>query len=213
MGCFKITLIIFIVFLLILIFIAVSNIWISRASKDKIYTDLSSVPYKRTALVLGTNKHTSSGLLNYYFLYRIEAASALYHAGKCSFIIVSGDNSRNNYNEPQQMKEMLIEKGVPKEIIYEDFAGFRTLDSVIRSKKVFGQDELVIVSQDFHNQRALFIAEKAGISAVAYNAKNVSRKASVKTRFRELFAKTMAVVDLYILNRQPKYLGKQIKIK
>ena len=86
----------------------------------------------------------------------------LFQAGKISRILVSGDNRRMNYNEPVEMRKALIAHGIPDSVIVMDFAGIRTLDSVIRAKKVFGQDRFTIISQRFHNERALYIAGRNG---------------------------------------------------
>src|SRR5690606_11301793 len=109
------------------------------------------------ALVLGTSRMLADGRPNRYYAFRIEAALALFHAGKCEKIVVSGDNGTVTYNEPEDMKADLIAGGVPEERIVCDYAGFRTLDSVVRFKEVFGQTTGIVVSQRFHNERAIFI--------------------------------------------------------
>ena len=144
-----------------------------------------------------------------YFKYRINPAVELYRAGKIKHIIVSGDNSLKEYNEPKQMQQALIQKGVPESAITLDYAGFRTLDSVVRGKKVFGQQKFIIISQKFHIERALFIAHKYGIDAIGFAALDPPEKYSIKTKVREVFAKTKAVIDLYIINKKPKFLGKK----
>ena len=101
-----------------------------------------------------------NGNNNLYFDYRILAAVELYKAGKIKYILISGDNRKKDYNEPEEMKKALIQKGVPAKFIYLDYAGFRTLDSVVRAKEVFGQNQLTIISQRFHNERAIYLAEK-----------------------------------------------------
>lgn len=103
------------------------------------------------------------------------------------------------------MAEYLIGLGVPDNAIIRDYAGFRTLDSVVRAQKVFHCNSLIIVSQKFHNQRAVFIARHYGIDAVGYNARDVASKSNL-THWREFAARFGAVLDLYVLNRQPKFL-------
>ena len=173
---------------------------------------MHQLPQNKVGLVLGTAKYTKNGYLNPYFQYRIEAAAKLYTMGKVKHLLVSGDNSQKSYNEPATMQKALIDKGVPKSATTLDYAGFRTLDSVIRSKEVFGQNQLTVISQKFHNQRALFIANRKGIKAVAYNAKDVSLQLGLKTMLREYLARCKAVLDLVLLNQQPKFLGEKIKL-
>jgi SanA protein len=129
------------------------------------------------------------------------------------FIVISGDNILEYYNEPEDMKNELIQLGIPAASIYLDYAGFRTLDSVIRCKEIFGQDSIVVVSQPFHKERAVFIALHKKIHAIAYNASDVSIRYGFKTQIRELFARVKLFIDLYITNQQPKFLGKKIEVK
>ncbi len=196
--------------LLLIGFIIFSNWIIIHSAKENVYDVVSNTPKdNNVALLLGTSRYTTRGTTNLYFKYRIDAAAKLYHTGKIKHIIVSGDNSLKEYNEPKQMLQALIEKGVPENAITLDFAGFRTLDSVVRCKKVFGQSKFIIVSQRFHVERALFIAAKYEIDAVGFAAKDPPEKYSLKTRVREYFAKTKAVIDLYIIHKKPKFLGKK----
>jgi len=143
----------------------------------------------------------------------MEAAEKLYNAGKVEYFIVSGDNRKKGYNEPEDMRADLIRRGVPADKIYLDYAGFRTLDSVIRCKEVFGQEDITIISQKFHNERATFLAKAKGIKNVhAFNARDVSRqygRSAVKVKIREVGAKTYAVLDL-VFNKKPKYLGEKV---
>jgi len=189
-----------------------SHFIVERTTRDRIYTSVDSIPKNRVALLLGTNKYVKNGNTNLYYKYRINAAAKLYKSGKIKYIIVSGDNSRKKYNEPAQMQDDLIRKGVPRSRIFLDYAGFRTLDSVVRSKEIFGQTNITIISQPFHNKRAVFIARSKGIEAVAYNAKSVSRRYGWKVHVRELLARVKLLIDLYIINKQPKFLGDKIKI-
>ncbi|MBL4593331.1 MAG: YdcF family protein [Flavobacteriales bacterium] len=194
---------------LVVLFVVFSNVIIVKSTKGDIYSTISEIPNKDVALILGTSKYTVGGYTNLFFKYRISAAADLYHLGKVKHIIVSGDNRVENYNEPKQMQKALIALGVPKSAITLDYAGFRTLDSVVRCKKVFGQNEIIIISQRFHIERALFIANKYEINAVGFAAQDPPEKYSTKTRIREYFAKTKAVIDLYIIHKKPKFLGKK----
>lgn len=195
-----------------ILFVLVSNFWIMNSVSDKMYSRLADVETRDVALVLGTSRSINGITENPFFTHRIEAAAELYFSGKVKHIIVSGDNSSNRYNEPRDMRKALLKRGVPDSCITMDFAGLRTLDSVVRCKKIFQQQRVTIVSQGFHNYRALFIALYHGIDAIAYNA-DYPATASSKTILREYLARPKAVLDLYLLDTQPKYLGDKIDIR
>jgi SanA protein len=190
----------------------IANWYIDNHCEKFVFDDLHILPTNKVGLLLGTSKRLRDGSVNLYFKYRIEAAVNLYNAGKIKYIIVSGDNSQMYYNEPIDMKKALLQRGVPPEVIYLDYAGFRTLDSVIRGKKIFGQNKMTIISQEFHNKRAIFIANRYGIEAIGFNAQDVSMSLGFKTQMREKFARLMTILDLYLLNTQPKFLGERIEI-
>lgn len=186
--------------------------WIVSDARHYTYDQVEQVPYNRVAVVLGTSKYLSGGGPNHYFKHRIKAAAELYNDAKVDFIIVSGDNATVQYNEPRQMRRALIKAGIPASAIYMDFAGFRTLDSVVRAKEVFGQDRFTVVSQGFHNERAIFIARHFGIDAVGFNAEDPSAYQGIRTRVREVFARLMGLLDLYVLDKGPKFLGEPVPI-
>lgn len=163
-------------------------------------------------MLLGTIKILPNGRPNLYYGYRVEAAVALYKAGKIDYILVSGDNSTEDYNEPETFQTDLIAAGIPADRIYLDYAGFRTLDSVVRCHKIFGQQSFTIISQPFHNHRALFLAMANDLDAVAFNARDVSLRAGFKVMLREYLARFKAFLDIYILRTQPKFLGKPVQI-
>lgn len=198
------------VFLILVIFH--SNRQIEQYSQAYLFDDLEKIPQNKVGLILGTSKKIQSGQPNLYFKYRIKAAAELYHAGKIAYLLVSGDNSLKEYNEPLDMQKALIAQGVPDSVIVLDYAGFRTLDSVVRSEKVFGQKKITIISQEFHNKRALYIARKKGIEAIAYNAQDVGFTSGIKVQIREKMARVKVLLDLYLLNTQPKFLGDEIAI-
>jgi len=185
---------------------------VTKESRWRLYDEAIKIPYNKAALVLGCSPYTRDGRTNLFFKYRMDAAVRLYEAGKVEVLIVSGDNSTHQYDEPSAMKEALIKRGVPSDVIYCDYAGFRTLDSVIRAREIFQQENITIVSQKFHNQRAIFLAKKRGIQAIGYNARELRSRSSLKTRVREWFARTKSLLDIYVLNRQPKFLGPTIEI-
>lgn len=190
----------------------ISNYLVVQSAENKTFTSVEEIPYNRVGVVLGTSKYRRGHTPNLYFDYRIEAAVELYSAGKIDFIIVSGDNRFVDYNEPQQMMDDLIAAGIPKEKIFLDYAGFRTLDSVIRAHKVFGQKQYTIISQKFHNERAIFIANKHGLDVIGYNAKDVTKSYGFKTNTREKMARVKVILDI-IIGIQPKFLGEQIAVE
>lgn len=194
-----------------IIFVIWSNFTIKDQTKNFVTSDLSKLPTEKTGLLLGTSKTLSNGAPNAYFVNRIEAAADLYKSGKIQNIIVSGDNSQKDYNEPEEMKNELIKAGVPAERIFGDFAGFRTLDSVIRAKDIFGQNSYIIISQKFHNERAVFLARKNGIEAWGYNAADVNKYAGIKTNAREKLARAKVFWD-FMFGVEPKFGGEKILI-
>ncbi|PVX52627.1 SanA protein [Balneicella halophila] len=193
-------------------FILISHQIVEAGSKDKLCDDTELIPSNDVGLLLGTSKYVRKGRINLYYKYRIEATVALFRDGKIQYVLVSGDNSTQSYNEPTTMQKDLIKAGIPPEKIYLDYAGFRTFDSVVRSKVVFGQDNITIISQPFHNKRALFIAQHKGINAIAFNARSVNPHYGFKTNLREIFARCKMVLDL-IFGNQPKFLGEKIVIE
>ena len=152
------------------------NAIVSSSTKNLNYDSISLVPTKKVALVLGTSKYLSNGNENLFYSYRINAVTELYKNKKVSFILISGDNGTQYYNEPETIKKDLIANGIPSEVIFLDYAGFRTLDSIVRCKKVFGEDDIIVVSQQFHNERAIYLAKANDMKAVGYNAKDIKKK-------------------------------------
>lgn len=199
---------------IIIVFIIVyaANKIVIKSTQDKLYTSTTEIPKNKVGLLLGTAKYLSNGQENLYYKYRIQAAVELYKTGKIEYILISGDNSRKTYDEPTQMKEDLVAEGIPASKIILDYAGFRTLDSVVRCKKIFGQDDITVISQQFHNERAIYIAEHKGIKAVGFNAKSVSKRYGFKTNLREKLARVKMLLDLAI-GLDPKFLGKKIEIE
>lgn len=197
------------------LFIAVSvfviDWWVSKTVREQVYSSVTDVPHKRIGLLLGTSKFVVGNYVNLFYKYRLQATVELYKAGKIDYVLISGDNGRKEYSEPEMMQADLIAMSIPAEKIYLDYAGFRTLDSIVRCKLVFGEDDILIISQKFHNERALFLANKNGLHAVAYNAKDVPDKYSTKTMIREKFARAKMLLDLFF-GKEPKYLGQRVVI-
>lgn len=195
-----------------LLLIIISNYSIEKNAQGKTFFDANSIPKNKVGLVLGTSKILANGQINLYFQYRIQATVELFEKGKIDFVLVSGDNGNKNYDEPTDFKEELIKLGIPAEKIFLDYAGFRTLDSVVRAKEVFGQENITIISQQFHNERAIYLAEKHGINAVGFNARDVSARYGFKVKMREYLARTKVFVDI-LLGVQPRFLGERVLIE
>lgn len=192
--------------------ILISDYAVEKSARGNIFDNVNKIPANNVGLLLGTGKFLKSGYTNLYYKYRIEAAVKLFEANKINFILISGDNSSKNYDEPSMMKQDLIKMGIPEGKIFLDYAGFRTLDSVVRAKHVFGQKSITLISQEFHNKRALFIANYNKIEAVAFNSRDVSARYGFKVIVREYFARVKAIID-YLINVQPKFYGEPIQIK
>lgn len=179
----------------LLILMILANMWVFALTNGRTYNKISKIPPRETALVLGTSPKMKSGIANPYFVARMEAVAMLYHHKKIKKIIVSGEKSEG-YNEPLAMKHYLIEQeGIPEDIIIEDPKGFRTQASIINCKKVYHQKNIIIVSQGFHNLRALFYARNHQMNALAFDAEDVLKKENFyRNQAREFLAKVNAVV-------------------
>ncbi len=185
---------------------------IEFSTKDRVYRELEQIPHNKVGLVLGTARHQVGGGINPYYQSRIDATIELFRAGKISYVLVSGDNGSVYYNEPNTIKKDLVAGGIPEERIFLDYAGFRTLDSMIRARIVFGLDSVTVISQEFHTERALFIASKKDLYAIGYSARDVEGSRGLKVHLREYFARVKVFLDL-IFNTQPRFYGKRIEIE
>ena len=190
----------------------VAKLQIDKHARGLTYTDIDSIPKRKVALVLGCARHLADGRENLYFRYRMEAAAELYHAGKVEHILVSGDNSRVSYDESTDMMDALMAKGVHADHIVRDFAGFSTLDSVVRAKEVFLEEQCIVVSQAFHVKRAIYIGAAHDMDVIGYCAQDVSARAGFKTNLRECLARFKTILDVHILGREPKFYGDTIAI-
>ncbi len=183
---------------------------ISFATTGMIYMNVDDVPVRKYGLLLGTSPGAQNS--NLFFNTRIEAAKILYEKGKIEYIIVSGDNSTSSYNEPLYMKTELERRGVATDKIVMDYAGFRTLDSVLRAKEIFSlTDDITIISQPFHLERALFLAKFHKINAIGFGAADVSLKYGLQTYIREIGARWLAMYDA-IRGTQATVLGDKVEI-
>ncbi|XXQ69142.1 SanA/YdcF family protein [Neisseriaceae bacterium B1] len=193
------------------LFVAWANWQVSHFAAPYLSDNTTKLPETKVALLLGTVPKLSDGQPNLYFQFRIQAAADLYQRGRVRHIIASGDNSRRDYNEPDAMKEALIAHGVPASAITADYAGLRTLDSIVRARDIFGQQSYIIVSQQFHNERAVYLARQHGIAAFGYNAHDVEISSGFKTRTRELGARVKMFWDLWT-GTEPKFGGEKIEL-
>ena len=176
------------------------------------FDTVAEVPRNRVGLVLGCSERGRDGRPNPFFQKRMAAAAALFHAGKVEYLLVSGDNHRVRCDEPSDMKEALQALGVPAERVVCDDAGFTTLDSVVRCKEVFRQSAVTIVSQQFHNERAIYLARAHGLEAIGFNAEAVSVQRGFRTYVREAASRLRAVWDVQVWGRKPKFLGAPVGI-
>jgi len=185
---------------LTLLLMILANIWVFALTNGRTYTRISKIPPRETALVLGTSPKMRSGISNPYFTARMDAAALLYHHGKIRKIIVSGEKSQG-YDEPAAMKNYLIyQEGVPEQIITEDPHGFKTQSSIRNCLIKYNQKDVIIVSQGFHNLRALFYAQNSGMNALGFDAQDVlANQSFYRNQSREFLARVQAVV-FYLFN-------------
>ncbi|MFT5738263.1 MAG: SanA protein [Maribacter sp.] len=195
-----------------LLALLICNFLINSFAEGKTYSSTSQIPKNQVGLILGTSKKIIGGQPNPYYENRISATVALYNANKINFILVSGDNGSIYYNEPTTMKKDLVAKGIPEDHIFLDYAGFRTLDSMVRAKEVFGLTQVTVISQKFHNERAIYIAEKKGLKAIGFNATDIAFESGIRVQLREYFARVKVFLDL-ALKVQPRFYGEKITIK
>ena len=189
------------------------NVWMVQRSAGRVTETASEVPVRPVALVLGTSMTLASGQINVHWRGRMDAAAALYKAGRVKRILVSGDNRRSDYNEPRDMRDGLIERGVPRNVITLDYAGLRTLDSVIRAKEIFGVTDCVIVSDDFHLPRAIWLAERRGMTVSGFHGPGLAWGVSGKTRVREWLARINATLEEWVLRTEAQHYGNREILK
>lgn len=196
--------------------IACSALWwcdrhIRTTTAAQVFDSVEDVPFNRTGLVLGTSERGRGGGPNLYFDHRIEAAAALYRAGKVEHLLLSGDNGRTDYNEPEDMRRALIAAGVDSTDITLDYAGFRTFDSMVRAREVFGQQRFTVISQRFHNERAVYIAQHSGLEVIGFNARDVAGRAGWRTLLREKAARVKVFFDM-AFGVEPRFLGEPVEL-
>ena len=190
-----------------------NNNRIAKEAEPFIYSSVTQLPKKKAGLVLGTSKYLSGGRINYFYRYRIDTAERLFKAGKIDAIVVSGDNGREGYDEPSEMYHDLIARGIPSQYITLDYAGFRTLDSIVRAEAIFDLHDYTIISQRFHLERAIYLAHAKGQNVIGFVAKDFKDTVWAKRMaHRELLARAKAFLDLHILKKEPKFYGSKVKV-
>ena len=187
-------------FVCIVLMLICNQIVVNNA-KGKVFSDIDSIRYNKVGLLLGTTPQARfDRITNYFFIYRIDAAEELYKAGKIEKILISGDeNSLDGINEPECMKDSLVARGIPASAIILDGKGYRTINSVINANKEFGLKSFTIISQEFHNERAIYQAEHLGLDVEnlqAYNAQMPKSRRAFLTTIREYFARVKMFIDL-----------------
>ncbi len=197
--------------------LAAAGVWgagamIRKAAEGRTYAEVAAVPARKVGLVLGCGSKLADGRRNLFFEHRVQAAAELFRAGKVRYLIVSGDNHIRTYDEATDMRDALVRRGVPAERIQCDYAGFRTFDSVVRAKEVFCESELIVISQQFHNERAIFIGRHKGLDLLGFNAREVGGHDGFLVRCREVLARVRTVLDVYVLPTRPHFLGPKIQI-
>jgi SanA protein len=189
------------------------NLWVVISTQGRVHQTVESIEPMPVGLVLGTTRKIGPDQANPHFDNRLAAAAALFHAGKVRHLLVSGHREVSGYyDEPRDMTARLVELGVPPTSITPDHSGLRTLDSIIRAKKIYGVARLTVISDDFHVSRAIFIADHEGVEAIAFRGAPVDLHHSLRARTREYFARVKAVIDLYLLHTQPGELGERREI-
>lgn len=187
-------------FVLAIFIIVAINIWVVISTKDHIYKSVEEVPFSEVGLVLGTSNKNKDGGENLFFKERMNTAAQLYKAGKVNKLIVSGDNRSKYYNEPEMMRQALVNMGVPEDKILLDKSGIRTIESIRNSMYEFGLHDVTIVTQEFHGYRALFISNYYHLNARVMCTERLPLRESGNVRLREFFARIKAVVDLYVFD-------------
>jgi SanA protein len=199
--------------LLVLLAPASINLWIILSGGPRVFNDPEKLPANDVGLVLGAVPRFKSKKIKPLFRARMEDAARLYHSGKVKHLLLSGRRNTRGYNEPAEMKALALELGVPESAMTLDYAGFRTLDSIIRAKEVYGLTRFTIITNNFHTYRALFLSKGNNVDAVAFYSEQFSVAKLGPEIPREWAARVKAVIDVYILQTQPRVLGPRVEIK
>ena len=192
---------IIVLFILCITSMLICNQIVVNNAEGKAYSEIDSIKYNKVGLLLGTTPQARiTKVKNYFFIYRLDAAEQLYRAGKIEKIMISGDeNSLDGINEPECMRDSLVARGIPARDIILDGKGYRTINSIVNANKVFGLKSFTIISQEFHNERAIYQSEHLGLDVEnlqAYNAKMPKSRRAYLTTIREYFARVKMFWDL-----------------
>lgn len=206
----RIALILFATLALVLVFVYSLSSHIKETTSEYIFAKAEDVPEAYTVIVLGASVK-SNGNLSVILKDRVESALQLYHLGKVKRFLLSGDNGTQSYNEPKAMKKYLMERGVNEDHVFLDYAGFDTYDSMYRAAAIFEVDRAIIVTQNFHLPRAVYIARKLGLDYVGYIGDKHVYAHEDSNKKRELLANVKAYLEL-IFRKEPTYLGEKIPI-
>ncbi|WAZ21552.1 YdcF family protein [Streptomyces cinnabarinus] len=177
--------------------------WMYVSTQDRLRT-LSDAPRTDVAVVFGAGLW--QGEPSPYLAHRLDAAAELYRAGRVEVVLVTGDNSREDYDEPDAMRAYLTRHGVPDARIVSDYAGFDTWDSCVRAKKIFGVDEAILISQGFHIRRAVALCEAAGVTSYGVGVDELHDSTWYYGGTREVFAAGKAALDA-VFKPDPHFLG------
>ena len=194
---------IIVLFILGITSMLICNQIVVNNAEGKVFSDIDSIKHSEVGLLLGTTPQARIGrITNYFFIYRIDAAELLYKAGKIEKILISGDdNSLDGINETECMRDSLVARGVPASAIILDGKGYRTICSIINANKVYKLKSFTIISQQFHDERAIYQAEHLGLDVEniqAYIAKDPKSRLAYLTTIREYFARVKLFIDLMI---------------
>ena len=187
----------------VLLLIIVCHFIVVLNASGKTYDNVDEMPHNKVGLLLATSPITPGGAHNFYFDNRIKAADELYKAGKIDIIIASGgdyaESQTNGCDEPDAIRDSLVARGIPADRVILDYDGTRTLNSISKAKEGYGLDSLTLISQKYHNKRAIYLADKYGIKAVGYNAvPSPIRRNRIKNTLREYLARVKMFIDLYL---------------
>ena len=194
----------------ILILLIIANVVVFYQSKNYIYSEVSEVPTCYTAIVLGA-KVNANGVPSDYLQDRLDLAVELYRDNKITRFLLSGDHGQTSYDEVNNMKAYLLDQGINSADIFLDHAGFDTYNTMVRASKIFQVKDAIIVTQEFHLPRAVFIARSKGIEAYGIKADKREYRAMKTLKIREALAKVKAFAEV-VINKNPRYLGNQIPI-
>lgn len=183
---------------------------VSFNASGRTYHDVNEIPYNKVGLLLATSPITPGGAHNFYFENRIKSAEELYNAGKIDYIIASGGDYREDHkfgcDEPGAIKDSLVARGIPEDRIILDYDGTRTLNSIVKAKKIYELDSVTLISQKYHNERAIYLADKNGLNAIGYNAEpSPIRRNRIKNTLREMLARPKMFIDFIYNPKEVNY--------